>query len=249
MTKMRLKKILAAMLTIGLASCTPSLTKGTIYDRLEAASHNLSLCNDGKYDYNSGCIEKGGIEKILESVYEVHDDYTVCTSEPHCLMYLRNGTGVVSNNLFITAKHVPIGNMIYIKNKTGAYESKVLKKSPNADILIGTAKGKGLEFGSYSELDTGDEAYVFGNNDGKGIKTRRCKIATETSSSNPTKRFMLVGCDIDYGDSGSPVVAFRDGKPELVGIVTLKQEGRDIGLAISIDNAKDMIKDSQNGNR
>ncbi|NPD16481.1 trypsin-like serine protease [Xinfangfangia sp. D13-10-4-6] len=55
---------------------------------------------------------------------------------------------------------------------------------------------------------------------------------------------LVLTCDIDFGSSGAPVFALRDGKPEVVSVISAKAEynGQKVALAVALDGALELLK-------
>ncbi len=67
---------------------------------------------------------------------------------------------------------------------------------------------------------------------------RDCQVmALDTSA-------LVLTCDIDFGSSGAPVFALRDGRPEVVSVISAKADynGRKVALAVALEATLDRLK-------
>ncbi|MCL4067316.1 trypsin-like serine protease [Pseudomonas sp. GX19020] len=68
---------------------------------------------------------------------------------------------------------------------------------------------------------------------------RDCAVlALETSA-------LVLTCDIDFGSSGAPVFALRDGRPEVVAVISAKADynGEKVALAVAVDAPLQRLRD------
>lgn len=74
------------------------------------------------------------------------------------------------------------------------------------------------KIGNSDDLSAGDFVWVMGNPLGIEDYTLKGNVSKEDYNNNPN--YFMIGCDVQPGYSGGIVVAVRDGKYELVGLVT-----------------------------
>lgn len=106
------------------------------------------------------------------------------------------------------------------------------------------------EIGNSDDLEIGNAVYLVGNPLGVGINVRPGMVsATEAPKETEgvdgkSKNFFVLSGGLYKGDSGSPIIAIRDGKFELVGIAEGVFSGSSqLGFAIRINVVKKVIGD------
>ncbi|WP_112312549.1 trypsin-like serine peptidase [Pseudogemmobacter bohemicus] len=68
---------------------------------------------------------------------------------------------------------------------------------------------------------------------------RDCSVLATDSAA------LVLSCDIDFGSSGAPVFAIRDGQPEVVAVISAKADynGRKVALAVAVDAPLRQLRD------
>ncbi|MFH1333299.1 MAG: serine protease [archaeon] len=234
---MKLKTLgLAALL--GLTACAGFTPKPVSYGDLGTAPYNEMLCTDGEYDWNAGCIEDvKNLENMTTTVFEIRTNYN------------HKGTGFLLDGYFITANHVIDFDNIkgYINYEGETYEIDVLKRDYNLDILIGKVGINVKEsYRAGKDVKVGNEVIVAGNRKNKGIQVRRGKISVldrETLFVDKP-RLTISKAGIDFGDSGCPVFAIKDGELEVIGVTVSKIDDADgMGNLAKIEYIKQMMEE------
>ena len=233
---MNLRKLgLVGLLSI--SACVEFTPKPVSYETIEKSPYNETLCSDGEYDWNNGCIvDTKSLVNMTNTVFEIKTNFN------------HKGTGFLLDGYFITANHVIDYDEIgYISYEGETYEVDVLKRNYNLDILIGKVKFNAKE--SYKvgkNIKVGNEVIVSGNRKGKGIQVRRGKIATLDRKilfvDKP--RLAISKAEINFGDSGCPVFAIKDGDLEVIGVTVGKIDNtKGIGTLAKIEYIKQMMKE------
>lgn len=142
---------------------------------------------------------------------------------------------IISTKFFIGEEEI---QLVGRKSDISLFKSKTKKKFP-------------FSFGDSDELCVGDKAAVVGFSFVRSINAKdgiisHMKIGDEYGNDdygNPIREicFMLTA-PLNPGDSGSPVVAQRNGTLELVGIACAALQDRGMSFALKINYVKEMIE-------
>lgn len=127
----------------------------------------------------------------------------------------------------------------------GRYEDISLFKSNHTNYVI--------PVGNSDELEIGTELVVIGNSFLKGINIKKGIVSIldlsdkykilGSQSENEYKYSFLIDCPIVPGDSGSPVLALKNNKYFLVGVVYASSgEYRNIGICFDSNYIKKVVK-------
>lgn len=165
---------------------------------------------------------------------------------------LKNGFGFIykiadNKNYILTNYHVvEETNDIYIytaKNKK--VKVFLLGYDEYTDIAILVLEGNfnlsTVTIGNSNEVEINDKIFVLGtpqkrenyNSKTKGIITKKTKeISVEMTSGTSILDAIEFSADIDYGNSGSPLI---NEKNEVIGMVFVKEKTKDIGYALPIN--------------
>jgi len=118
--------------------------------------------------------------------------------------------------------------VMIIGDKENIAYLEVVKESKNYDLALLKIKGKhnlksyGFKLGKANELQKGHFLYFVGNSLGFGVNLG------ESSFAKSKNMFDNTVFDLDrklaHGDSGGAVIGFRDGQPELLGIIKLTSQ-------------------------
>ena len=171
------------------------------------------------------------------------------------------GTGFVisSNGVVVTNSHVieGAGGQIEVSFSDGtSLSAEVLGRSVDNDLAVLKIKGENLPavaLGSSDSLKVGDEVVAIGNAlalDGglsvtRGIISGMGRTVPEAETGATLFNVLQTDAAINPGNSGGPLVN-SDG--EVVGINTALAGGsQNVGFAISIDSAKQVIEDLTSG--
>ncbi len=165
-----------------------------------------------------------------------------------------SGTGIImsEDGYIITNHHVIDGaTEVSVTTKNGVYPAAIVGSEAKSDIAVLKIEAEGLqvaEFGSSSELVTGDSAIVIGNPLGlefADTMTIGYVSATErvVQISEYIMTLIQVDAAVNPGNSGGPLINSRG---QVVGVVNAKisqdaVEG--IGFAIPIDTAMNIAQD------
>lgn len=106
------------------------------------------------------------------------------------------------------------------------------------------------DIGNSDELKEGNFMYVIGNPLGDGINIRDGTVnATRWQGGKPLhpdakeEYFFVVNAGVMSGDSGAPVLAVRDGKYELVGIVSAAyMPFNELGFVVKVNVVRDVVQ-------
>ena len=177
-----------------------------------------------------------------------------------------SGSGVIysKDGLIATNNHVVAGAQeIVVSLPDGkTYTGKVLGTDPNTDLAVVKIEADGdlpvAEFGDSDSLMVGEPAIAIGNPLGmefRGSVTAGVISALNRSLDMGERRFRLIQTDaaITAGNSGGGMFNVAG---ELIGIPSMKYTGsmftgstvEGIGMAIPINEAKDLINDVLSGN-
>ena len=103
-----------------------------------------------------------------------------------------------------------------------------------------------IPFGDSDELKVGDKVMVIGFS-GTILFNAKDGIVSALDVGKyglPVKEETLLhSAPVNKGDSGSPLIAFKYGKPEIVGIVNAMIQDEGMGFAIKINDVKKAIKE------
>jgi len=171
------------------------------------------------------------------------------------------GTGFVisSDGVIVTNNHVIEGSGGQIEVAFGdgtSLDAEVLGGSADNDLAVLKVDGKNLpvaQLGSSDSLAVGDEVVAIGNAlalDGglsvtRGIISAKGRTVPEAETGATLFNVLQTDAAINQGNSGGPLV---NSAGEVVGINTALAGGsQNVGFAISIDSAKQVIDDLRQG--
>jgi len=142
---------------------------------------------------------------------------------------------------------------------SGEVELRLLRRDPAADLAFfllpdgATAPALPLPAGDSDRLRVGDFVYLLGRLEGTDHHVR----AGIVSAAGPTARIgriagarhaFMISAPLTHGDSGSPVVAVRAGRYELVGVAQGRYEtAREAGWALRINPVLSTLRESLAG--
>ncbi|MDI6737524.1 MAG: serine protease [Nanoarchaeota archaeon] len=234
------------MRLLGLAGIIAALGCGQLlpqYSRCEP----LFCVQTQKYDDNNSNVSQELVDSIYAGTYElkVKANFNVeenGNSYPASLS--EGGTGhMLNDGYMLTARHVVQLSMTGITNarpraRVSIVSTEITAKkgeeefiveieyiSPGRDFAVlrtpaSRAPGVYLPVGYSYEMEQGDFVYLFSGRNEPFIKEGTFK------ESDDDETFQIMA-DAEQGDSGSMVVAFRAGCPEIVGILTNGHAGHD----------------------
>lgn len=212
------------------------------------ANHGPLFCDQTQeYDNNNSNISPEIVNSISAGAYELKTKANFNVEEngvSYSASLSEGGTGYMLNDSYmLTARHVVQLSMTGITNarpnarvsiasteitaKKGEEEFNVEIEyvSPDRDFAVlrvpsDHAPGIYLPIGYSYEMEQGDFVYFFSGRNEPFIK----EGTFEDSENDET---FQIEADAEQGDSGSMVVAFREGCPEIVGVLTNGHAGRD----------------------
>lgn len=166
-----------------------------------------------------------------------------------------SGSGIIfdPDGYIVTNNHVIDGaQKITIKLSTGkVLDASVVGKDPRSDLAVIKVNAKNLpvaKFGDSSKVKVGDMAIAIGNPLGEefaGTVTAGIVSGVNRKIQYGGAIYKLIQTDaaINPGNSGG---ALCNEAGEIIGINSLKEKAEGIGFAISINEAKDIIKSLMN---
>ena len=233
-SKANMKKITATAIS-GLALLVSNSCANVGSARVAIQNHAEShQCQDSKYDNSVICL-KDDLGEAYKSVYQISTITNSKDASKNEAIDLIEGSGMLlEGGYLLTAYHITNPQM------DNNHESRTyLQAGKELYALEQVAGDKDLDFmimklteelpnphpykhktGNASELRIGDAAYIIGNAHGFGINMRE-GIISQLEYDNFLEEDFAVSCGGNYGDSGGPIFALRDGKIELVGIMTM----------------------------
>jgi len=229
---------------------------------------------DEKYDYNNLMVKKGDLDRIMKSVY------TIKWKKPLTNEYQDIGTGIAKKFdvygkeeiCLLTVAHntanieARLEKECYIGALGGIVKLEKLVFDPQDDIALlkipVVVETFPFRIGSSNELNPGVYVDIFGALFDKiilkngvigllGLTSPQYDFIKIKGAKGEKKDYIILTLPINPGNSGAPVVVYRDGKPELVGIVEFYSHPasgfQSIGGAISIELAMDRIEKASKG--
>ncbi|MBW3015525.1 S1C family serine protease [Candidatus Woesearchaeota archaeon] len=135
-------------------------------------------------------------------------------------------------------------------------ELRVVASDKKHDIAIFQTKGKVESihrykqvklWGNSSELSLGDFLYVVGFPRDRGKHVIHGYVSSNgVKCTNEDNHYIYMDMPINAGNSGGPVFALRDGKPELVGVARCSiPNAQGMGGAVGIDYVKKLLRRSK----
>ena len=223
-------------------SATPSTSSSILTTSSQNSNNILSNITSNSI---SGIV-KSCADTVVEITIETTNSYYSYqyTSEG-------NGSGVIisEDGYILTNNHVIDGaNKILVTLRNGTeYEAKLIGKDSKTDTAVIKVDASNLKYailGDTSKLEVGDLAVVIGNPLGKlgGTVTSGIISALEREIEIDGKKMNLIQTDagVNPGNSGGGLF---NSNGELVGIVTAKSTGIDVGFAIPVNDIKAVVDD------
>ena len=183
---------------------------------------------------------------------------------------LGKGTGILlKNDYVLTARHVVDenntlqkidfqGNTLELKVLIMGDEEahsglEIVKLSKKYDLALLKIKNKtklnklGVNLGNSDELKRGNLLYFIGNPHGMGIHQNQAIVSTyETKDlkEDGFKGVFNINSSIGQGYSGGPVFAIKDGKFELIGVVstTTTFNGQIVSIKYALEEFKEYLQ-------
>ena len=226
---------------------------------------SFEYCIDKKYDPDKRCLEDD-IETAFQSVYPLKVDIILMVKGEEVIIDSGSGTGLLlEGGYLLTAYHVGRPNQpeklpkkpiklfsrLYLQGPEGReYLLTEVASDRKADLFLAKAPANMPNFPAYQhkignsdELKIGDMTYLIGNALDGGINMREGAISQLNGETLTGHRGFGISNPGNLGDSGGPVIALRDGKIELVGIlINLAEEGDNLSYAVGINDAVDKLK-------
>ena len=199
------------------------------------------------------------VKKVQPSVVSIHDDVTQTDQFGQTQSGQAAGSGFVltADGYIVTNNHVIDGatNITVDFHDGTTVDAKVVAADPRSDLAVLKVERTGLTplpLGSSSDLQVGDQLVAIGNAlDLSGGPTVTTGIVSATGRSldeeNGVALSDMIQTDtaINPGNSGGPLLNMAG---QVVGINTaVAGEAQNIGFAISIDHAKSLIEQLQQG--
>jgi len=199
------------------------------------------------------------VKKVQPSVVSIHDDVTQTDQFGQTQSGQAAGSGFVltADGYIVTNNHVIDGatNITVDFHDGSTVDAKVVAADPRSDLAVLKVDRTGLTplpLGASSDLQVGDQLVAIGNAlDLSGGPTVTTGIVSATGRSldeeNGVALSDMIQTDtaINPGNSGGPLLNMAG---QVVGINTaVAGEAQNIGFAISIDHAKSLIEQLQQG--
>jgi putative serine protease PepD len=199
------------------------------------------------------------VQKVEPSVVSIHDDVTQDGPFGQTQSGQAAGSGFVltADGYIVTNNHVVDGatNITVDFHDGSTADAKIVAADPNSDLAVLKVDRTGLTplpQGSSSGLEVGDQLVAIGNAlDLSGGPTVTTGIVSATGRSlteeNGVTLTDMIQTDtaINPGNSGGPLLNMAG---QVVGINTaVAGQAQNIGFAISIDHAKSLIEQLQQG--
>ncbi len=220
---------------------------------------SYAYCTDNRYDQDRRCLEDE-IKRAFQSVYTLKVDVATMTNGEERIIASGSGTGLLLKGGYVlTAYHVGHMEKFVKREKLAVLFSRIYLQGPegreylltevagdwNADALLAKAPANMPRFQEYpyrignsDELKAGDITYLIGNAASAGINMREGIVSQLNVEHIMGKKGFGISNPGNSGDSGGPVLALRDGKIELVGImVGVLKDTDNLTYAVGINNA------------
>ncbi len=153
----------------------------------------------------------------------------------------------------ITLPSTKLEEKTYLVSSESRLILKAVLKDPQLDIALFEIPANNLNLGSLDcpvgnsdELTVGTFLYIIGNPLNSGVNTREGIVSAVlglqgTEISTRRSDLFVISNGVLPGDSGAPVLALRDGVPELVGLVQGTVGSTRIGWAIKINSIREAL--------
>lgn len=205
----------------------------------------FNQCHDGEYDFDSRCIDftQGYVQDAKNGVYLFNKTIEVNMFgmigeqdlEGICSSFL------LEDGLLLTAGHCeaaepPLppfatvtGAEYSITHEGKRYELEKIATGGDVDVALFRVKNpEGLPYlpfalGDTDKITEGNVVYLFGYTGLSDVNVRDgivgVKEDTSTESPEATGGYFEITNGADHGDSGGLVIGFRDGIPEILGVL------------------------------
>lgn len=255
----RMKNILFIMIIIIVSALCGGFTASYIIDK-KLEKNPYTPTNESLFEQKSEKNEKqnkneqlpkNSITKVAESVGPAVVGISNKTEGYFGGEDQGSGSGIIfdPNGYIATNNHVINGaQKITVKLSTGkVLDASLVGKDTRSDLAVIKVNAKNLpvaKFGDSSKVKVGDMAIAIGNPLGKefaGTVTAGIVSAINRKIQYGGALYKLIQTDaaINPGNSGG---ALCNDSGEIIGINSLKEKAEGIGFAISINEAKDIIK-------
>lgn len=178
--------------------------------------------------------------------------YIECIDE----ISVRSGTGFVykldsSKNYIVTSYHVIEGySNIYVYNSDKKkIKASVLNYDEYTDIALLTIEDqldlKEIVIGDSSKIKEKDKVYAIGSLDLENIKSKgkvidiKKEITIDTTHGSSNLNAIELDVDVTHGNSGGPLL---NNKSEVIGMVFVKEENKNIAYALPINFVMDIVE-------
>ncbi|MBU2637652.1 MAG: serine protease [Nanoarchaeota archaeon] len=218
----------------------------------------FAQCHDGKYDFDSRCIDftQGYVATAQSSIYLFNQTLDI---ESNGMRETKDLDGICSSTLIeegyvITAQHcVDVSPPPFIRvNKAEFSISYNGKKYPLELIATGGIDDVALlrlkkpaelpyfpfRFGDSDVITPGNYVYLLGfsGNIDSNARDGTIGVREDTTPPDPGDGQFIISNQGNPGDSGGLVIGFRDGVPEMLGVLIYgytRQDGNDGILKIN----------------
>ncbi|EJO5347477.1 trypsin-like peptidase domain-containing protein [Clostridium botulinum] len=255
----RMKNILFIIIIIIVSGLCGGITASYIIDRrLEKNPYtptNESLFKQksekNEKENKNEALPKSSVTKVAESVGTAVVGISNKTEGYFGVQDQGSGSGIIfdPNGYIVTNNHVIEGaQKITVKLSTGkVLPATLVGTDPRSDLAVIKVDAKNLpvaKFGDSSKVKVGDVAIAIGNPLGEefaGTVTAGIVSGVNRKIQYGGALYKLIQTDaaINPGNSGG---ALCNDAGEIIGINSLKEKAEGIGFAISINEAKDIIK-------
>lgn len=178
--------------------------------------------------------------------------YIECIDE----ISVRSGTGFVykldsSKNYIVTSYHVIEGySNIYVYNSDKKkIKASVLNYDEYTDIALLTIEDqldlKEIVIGDSSKIKEKDKVYAIGSLDLENIESKgkvidiKKEITIDTTHGSSNLNAIELDVDVTHGNSGGPLL---NNKSEVIGMVFVKEENKNIAYALPINFVMDIAE-------
>lgn len=252
-----IKKFLLLMSVIIVSGLCGGVTASYIIDKkvdknlYTPTNQSLFEQKSEKNENKSEELPKNSITKVAESVGPAVVGISNKTEGYFGEEDQGSGSGIIfdPNGYIVTNNHVISGaQKITVKLSTGkVLDASLVGKDSRSDLAVIKVNAKNLpvaKFGDSSKVKVGDVAIAIGNPLGEefaGTVTAGIVSAINRKIQYGGALYKLIQTDaaINPGSSGG---ALCNDAGEIIGINSLKEKAEGIGFAISINEAKDIIK-------
>ena len=178
--------------------------------------------------------------------------YIECIDE----ISVRSGTGFVykvdsGKNYIVTSYHVIEGySNIYVYNSDKKkIKASVLNYDEYTDIALLTIEDqldlKEIVIGDSSKIKENDKVYAIGSLDLENIESKgkvidiKKEITIDTTYGSSNLNAIELDVDVTHGNSGGPLL---NNKSEVIGMVFVKEENKNIAYALPINFVMDIVE-------